>query len=121
MAIFRAGKRVGPFDIRVGFPRDRSYDRIDYPANYTRANTDNSFGPNGHPWVSEITEALESFRLLQKGGKDTSDWLESFKSRTLYWCAQVLSGTPPFTPKLRNRLEDESVLIENLPKIIDSN
>ena len=44
MAIFRAGKRVGPFDIRVGFPRDRSYDRIDYPANYTRANTDNTIG-----------------------------------------------------------------------------
>ena len=38
MAIFRAGKRVGPFDIRVGFPRDRSYDRIDYPANYTKPN-----------------------------------------------------------------------------------
>ena len=44
MAIFRAGKRVGPFDIRVGFPRDRSYERIDYPANYTRANTDNTIG-----------------------------------------------------------------------------
>ena len=44
MAIFRAGKRVGPFDIRVGFPRDRSYDRIDYPANYTRANTDKTIG-----------------------------------------------------------------------------
>jgi len=44
MAIFRAGKRVGPFDIRVGFPRDRSYDRIDYPADYTRANTDNTIG-----------------------------------------------------------------------------
>ena len=44
MAIFRAGKRVGPFDIRVGFPRDRSYDRIDYPTNYTRANTENTIG-----------------------------------------------------------------------------
>jgi hypothetical protein len=29
MAIFRAGKRVGPFDIRVGFPRDKSLDRVD--------------------------------------------------------------------------------------------
>ncbi len=87
----------------------------------TRANKDNNFGPNGHPWVSEITEALESYRLLQKGGKDTSEWLESFKLRTLYWCAQVLSGTPPFTPKLKNRLEEESVLIENLPRVIDSN
>ena len=44
MAIFRAGKRVGPFDIRVGFPRDRSYDRIDYPTNYTRANTETTIG-----------------------------------------------------------------------------
>ena len=29
MAIFRAGKRVGPFDIRVGFPRDKSLDNVD--------------------------------------------------------------------------------------------
>ena len=85
-----------------------------------RANKDNSFGPNGHPWVSEITKALESYHLLQKDGEDISEWLEALKSRTLYWCAQVLSGTPPFTPKLRNRLEDESVLIERLPKVIDS-
>jgi hypothetical protein len=44
MAITRIGKRVGPFDIRVGSPRDRSYDRIDYPANYTRANPENTIG-----------------------------------------------------------------------------
>ena len=44
MAIFRAGKRVGPFDIRVGFPRDRSYDRIDYPANYTKPNPETTIG-----------------------------------------------------------------------------
>ena len=44
MAIIRQGKRVGPFDIRVGSPRDRSYDRIDYPANYTRANPENTIG-----------------------------------------------------------------------------
>ena len=29
MAIFRLGKRIGPFDIRVGFPRDRSLDQVD--------------------------------------------------------------------------------------------
>ena len=28
MAIFRAGKRLGPFDIRVGLPRGREYDNI---------------------------------------------------------------------------------------------
>ena len=44
MAIIRQGKRVGPFDIRVGSPRDKSLDRIDYPANYTRANPENTIG-----------------------------------------------------------------------------
>jgi len=44
MAIFRAGKRVGPFDIRVGFPRDKSLDRVDYPADYTRANKETTIG-----------------------------------------------------------------------------
>ena len=28
MAIFRGGKRLGPFDIRIGFPRGREYDNI---------------------------------------------------------------------------------------------
>ena len=28
MAIFRGGKRVGPFDIRIGLPRGREYDNI---------------------------------------------------------------------------------------------
>jgi len=29
MAIIRGGKRVGPFDIRVGVGRDQSYQNID--------------------------------------------------------------------------------------------
>jgi hypothetical protein len=28
MAIFRGGKRLGPFDIRIGFPRGKEYDNI---------------------------------------------------------------------------------------------
>ena len=28
MSIFRQGKRVGPFDIRLGLPRGREYDNI---------------------------------------------------------------------------------------------
>ena len=45
MAIFRAGKRVGPFDIRVGFPRDRSLDRVDQdPRLRQHANTENTIG-----------------------------------------------------------------------------
>ena len=45
MAIFRAGKRVGPFDIRVGFPRDKSLVNVDKdPRLKQRANTDNTIG-----------------------------------------------------------------------------
>ena len=36
MAIFRAGKRVGPFDLRVGFPRDRSLDNVDRDPRLTK-------------------------------------------------------------------------------------
>ena len=45
MAIFRAGKRIGPFDIRVGFPRDKSLDNVDRdPRLRQRANTENTIG-----------------------------------------------------------------------------
>ena len=45
MAIFRAGKRTGPFDIRVGFPRDKSLDNVDKdPRLKQRANTENTIG-----------------------------------------------------------------------------
>jgi len=45
MAIFRAGKRVGPFDIRLGFPRDRSLDRVDQdPRLRQRGNDENTIG-----------------------------------------------------------------------------
>ena len=45
MAIFRAGKRVGPFDIRVGFPRDRSLDRVDQdPRLRQQGNSENTIG-----------------------------------------------------------------------------
>ena len=45
MAIFRGGKRIGPFDIRMGFPRDKSMHNIDGdPRLKQRANTDNTIG-----------------------------------------------------------------------------
>ena len=45
MGIFRAGKRVGPFDIRVGFPRDKSLDNVDQdPRLKQRANRENTIG-----------------------------------------------------------------------------
>ena len=45
MAIFRQGKRVGPFDIRIGSPRDKSLDNVDRdPRLKQRANTENTIG-----------------------------------------------------------------------------
>ena len=45
MAIFRGGKRIGPFDIRLGLPRDRSMQNIDSdPRIRQRANAENTIG-----------------------------------------------------------------------------
>ena len=45
MAIFRGGKRVGPFDIRIGFPRDKSLENVDKdPRLRQHANTENTIG-----------------------------------------------------------------------------
>jgi hypothetical protein len=44
MAIFRQGVKIGPFDIRAGITRDKSLQRIDYPKDYRRANTENTIG-----------------------------------------------------------------------------
>ena len=45
MGIFRAGKRVGPFDIRVGFPRDKSLDQVDKDPRLKQvANRENTIG-----------------------------------------------------------------------------
>ena len=45
MAIFRGGKRVGPFDIRVGLPRDKSMENIDRdPRLRQYANSENTIG-----------------------------------------------------------------------------
>jgi hypothetical protein len=45
MAIFRGGKRVGPFDIRIGFPRDKSMNNIDGDVRLRQhANTENTIG-----------------------------------------------------------------------------
>ena len=45
MAIFRGGKRIGPFDIRIGFPRDKSLENVDQdPRLRQHANTENTIG-----------------------------------------------------------------------------
>ena len=45
MAIFRGGKRIGPYDIRLGLPRDRSMENIDSdPRLRSIANPENTIG-----------------------------------------------------------------------------
>ena len=45
MAIFRAGKRVGPFDIRLGLSRDKSLENVDRdPRLRDPANSENTIG-----------------------------------------------------------------------------
>ena len=45
MAIFRHGVKIGPFDIRLGFPRDRSMQNIDNdPRIRQPANSENTIG-----------------------------------------------------------------------------
>ena len=80
-----------------------------------RANESGVFGENGHPWSTEVDLSLKSYKELTSHGKDTKEWLTQFKSRTIYWCSQVLSGGFPFPPKVRARLDSESNLIEKLP------
>ncbi|MEM6733049.1 MAG: hypothetical protein AAF658_15940, partial [Myxococcota bacterium] len=77
-----------------------------------RADDAGVFGPKGHPWAAEITEALVAYRNLKVGC--STEWLEAFKLRTVYWCAQVLAGTPPFPPQPRPRLEDADMLRKSL-------
>ena len=80
-----------------------------------RANESGVFDENGHPWSTEVDMSLKSYKELISHGKDTKEWLIQFKSRTIYWCSQVLSGGFPFPPKVRARFDSESNLIEKLP------
>ena len=82
---------------------------------YLRAKESGVFGPEGHPWISEVKSALESYKILNDRHDDTAQWLEEFNERTVYWCSQVLAGVFPFPPKERTRLASESRLIEKLP------
>ncbi|MEE2756392.1 MAG: hypothetical protein VYA30_07010 [Myxococcota bacterium] len=82
-----------------------------------RAGEAGVFGPDGHPWAAEVRQALYSYRDCQDNGDDVASWLDDFKLRTHYWCAQVLSGTPPFPPKVRSRIDNADTLVRRLIKI----
>ena len=79
------------------------------------------FASKGHPWTTELSKALKSYRRLQKADLDSTEWLEELKLRTNYWCAQVLAGAFPFPPKLKPRSEDMEELKQRLPGLNENN
>ncbi|MEM1067507.1 MAG: hypothetical protein AAGI63_01335 [Planctomycetota bacterium] len=72
------------------------------------------FGVEGHPWASELKTALASYQTLRDSRTDVTEWLDAFKLRTTFWCAQVLGGAPPFPPSVRPRREDAAALAQRL-------
>ncbi len=80
----------------------------------SRTEESNVFGSQGHPWINEVLSDFNAYKHLTTAGQNTTEWLEAFRSRTIFWCSQILSGVAPFPPKCRNRLVDEVVLIERL-------
>ena len=80
----------------------------------SRAAESRVFGAEGHPWVSDVLNALSAYHDCMNRGADMADWLEDFKLRTAYWCTQVLSGAAPFPPKPKPRLEDAQLLVRGL-------
>ena len=81
-----------------------------------RSDESGVFGTECHPWVNEVSSAIESYKDLISSGESIDFWLEEFSSRTIYWCSQILAGSTPFPPQQRKRLALESTLIDNLPK-----
>lgn len=85
-----------------------------------RAEEGGMFGPTGHPWGADIAAALDAYRSLVRAARgrvrsgDVTGWLESFRARTHYWCAQVLGGASPFPPRPRPRREDAATLLRRL-------
>ena len=81
----------------------------------TRANAAGVFDAEGHPWISEVISSLNEYKDIISNNNDITDWLSEFMIKTVFWCSQVLAGVAPFPPKCRERLADESALIEKLP------
>ena len=109
MAIFRAGKRVGPFDIRVGFPRDKSLDNVDRdPRLKQRANTENTIGrfrsmmARAEGYARPARFAVKLF--LPSGLKQLADQ-KKFET--------IAEGTP-FKHKISTAANPDAVIMQDL-------
>ena len=76
-------------------------------------------GPQGHPWGVELEASINQLNHVKDDQSELANWLEGFKLRTVYWCAQILGGAPPFPPKPRPRKDDAATLLRSLPKYND--
>ena len=82
-----------------------------------RANESGAFGVYGHPWIIELNNALSQYQKRKVNTDALDRWLDDFKSRTIYWCGQILSGAAPFPPKPKPRIDDAKQLINDLLRL----
>ena len=82
-----------------------------------RSDKSGAFGKKGHPWVNELNASLLAYQKRASKGKSTEKWLNELKTRTLFWCSQVLGGVFPFPPKAAERAVSEAVLVDALQNL----
>ena len=97
MAIFRGGKRVGPFDIRIGLPRGREYDNIPGdPRIKQRANPETTLN-RFRSAISKAEGVARNTRFLVNIGLPKNDVLtQALKERDIPFSAdEAFVGGPP--------------------------
>ena len=97
MAIFRGGKRVGPFDIRIGLPRGKEYDNIPGdPRIKQRANPETTLN-RFRSAISKAEGVARNTRFLVNIGLPKNDVLtQALKDRDIPFSAdEAFVGGPP--------------------------
>ena len=97
MAIFRGGKRLGPFDIRIGLPRGREYDNIPGdPRLKQRANPETTLN-RFRSAISKAEGVARNTRFLVNIGLPKNDILtKALKDREIPFSAdEAFVGGPP--------------------------
>ena len=119
-----AARLIIDVEYRIGLDYDdHSGERLSEAAQLLEKGRNRSeeggIGPQGHPWAVEIGASIDQLKQIKDDQSELVKWLEEFKLRTVYWCAQILGGAPPFPPKPRPRKDDTVTLLRNLPKYND--